>query len=199
MKFSIPSEIFVRMANAAARPTDDKHPELSVIRLEYRDGKYFCVASTSWVIAVEYMGPTKEPNGFVNVPIHAGLMENLRCEPGLDVEFDHYPDFDVLTCPTYPTIPLQPVKIDIPMFNRWPDIFPVVLQRVDYGFLYIQSEYFQRLADASPSGKLCFPEVIDNRRVTIIRDKDDPNWIGGFLPTDTTEKAKPATRPEWLP
>jgi hypothetical protein len=196
MKFSIPAETFVRMANAAARPTDDKRPELAVIRLEYYDGKYFCIASTSWVIAVEYMGPTKEPNAFVNVPIDGGLLD---IPYGDIIEFDYWSDFALLTCTNRPLLALQAVKIDIPLFNRWYEIFPAVLQRVDHGFLFVQAEYFQRLADASPSGKLCFPEVIDNRRVTIIRDKEDPNWIGAFLPTDNEEKAKPATRPEWLP
>ena len=199
MKFPIPSETFVRMANAAARPTDDLRPHLACVRLEYRDGKYFCVASTSWVIAVEYLGDTTEPNGFVNVPTHTGLLDNMRVETGLNVEFDWWSEFNVLTCATYPTITLEAVPDTEPMFTRWPSIFPATLPRVDNGFLFIQAEYFQRLADASPSGKLCFPEVIDSRDVVIVRDKDDPNWVGAFAPVDKLKQARPALRPEWLP
>ncbi len=196
MKFEIPSETFVRMANAAARPTDDLRPHLACVRLEYRDGKYFCVASTSWIIAVEYLGDTTEPNGFVNVPTHAGL---LAIPPGEIFEFDHWPDFGVLTCANHPWITLEAVPDTEPMFTRWPTIFPAVAKRVDNGFLFIQAEYFQRLADASPSGKLCFPEVIDSRDVVIVRDKDDPNWVGAFSPTDKLKQARAALRPEWLP
>ena len=51
----------------------------------------------------------------------------------------------------------------------------------------------------SPTGELVFPEVIDANKPVIVRDVNDDNWIGVFIPSIEGKRiVKPATLPEWL-
>jgi len=188
-KFEIPSKTFVRMAKCAGDPN---RPHLYCVRLEYRNGRFFCVTSNSWVMAVEYVADVDAPNTSVNVSISPEWLawyaqrENLVFEwwPLLALTIDGHN---------------VPFVGDLePKFANWPALFPDTLPKVDKGFLYFHAEYFQTLADASPTGHLCFPEVIDNTKSVICRDSHDPNWIGLFVATDKSKTSKPATLPEWL-
>lgn len=198
MQFILPAETFVRLSKAAARPTDDVRPWLACVRLEHRDGKSYAIASTSWVLAVEYLGDTSEPDGFVNVPLDDTLMACLAMHHD-DVVFEWFEAFGVLTCPTFGALALTAMEDREPMFTRWFEIFPSTLPKADKGFLFIQAEYFQRLTDSSPSGCLAFPAVVDSSRVVIVRDVHDDNWCGVFLAADKQKRASPATKPEWMP
>lgn len=190
VEFIIPSKVLTRMAKCAGDPN---RPHLYCVRLEYRAGKYYVITSNSWVMAVQYLGEVTSPDAAVNVAVNAdwlawyGSRENLR--------FNWYPGL-ALVCDGDVSCPFTPDNE--PKFAKWPDLFPDALPRVDKGFLYFQAEYFQQLADTSPSGHLCFPEVIDNTQSVICRDSNDPTWIGLFVASDRSKISKPATLPEWL-
>jgi hypothetical protein len=191
-RFTIPADIFARMSNAANRADDPKRPHLACVRLEYKDGKYFAIASTSYVMAVEYLGETDQPDCAVNVPL-------VIADADQTLIFEWYAEFKVLTCSVdEASATLTPLPDIEPLFTRWWSIFADTTQTKSKGFLYMEGDMMAALCAASPSGKLCFPAVVDSSRVVIVRDVYDPNWVGAFLANDKTKTAKPAVKPEWM-
>lgn len=191
VEFIIPSETFKRMAKCAGDPN---RPFLYCVRLEYRKGRYYVITSNSWVMAVQYLGDVIGPDAAVNVTI------------GRDDWMAYYSAQTDLVFNWYPGLALTvnghnaPFTSDNePKFAEWWNLFPDALPRVDKGFLYFHSEYFQTLCDTSPTGHICMPEVIDNTKSVICRDSNDPSWVGLFVASDKSKFSKPATRPEWLP
>lgn len=192
MRFEIPSETFIRMSKAAARPHDPRQ-SLACVRLEINNGRKYAIASTSYVIAVEYLGKTDGPNEAVNVPISIiPLIDPSKKE----IAFEYYPDFKVLLFEGQ-SVPICDTE-HLPLFTRWFDLFPKKPD-TNRGFLYIDNDAFRPLIDASPSGQLTFADVLDSYRVTIVRDAIDANWCGAFVPLANEKKYTAATRPEWMP
>lgn len=194
-QFVIPSETFTRIANAAAKTGNQ-----SCVRLEYINGKYYAVSSNSWVIAIEYLGETDQPDAAVNVAVNNGwqIMVNTFATE-TNFIFDWFPEFNILTSPNLPGTATAVSDADVrPPFLRWFDIIPTNSTK-DKGFLYVEDEQIAALCAASPSGNLCFPSIVDSGRVMIVRDAIDPNWCGAFFASDKSKAAKPAVRPEWMP
>lgn len=68
------------------------------------------------------------------------------------------------------------------------------------GFMFWNVYQVQRLFEASPTGELVFPEFFDSSKPVLIRDINDSNWVGVFIPqADTKQIIKGANRPEWWP
>lgn len=67
------------------------------------------------------------------------------------------------------------------------------------GFLYFDMLDIETLWQVSPTGELVFPEVINSDKPVIVRDVNNDNWIGAFIPAVEGKRVlKPATLPEWL-
>jgi len=200
MKFKIQSEAFCRIANAAAHP-ESENPQLACVRLEHRDGKAYAVATSKQIIAIEFLGATDEPEGFINVP--SSFAARLGSYDD-ELTFSHWPEF-TLGFVTVDELPgemlylLDPDNAE-PMFSRWFDVIPRNPPRVDRGFMYINGEEFTKLVASSPTGCFAFAEVLDNTRVTIVRDIYADQWLGAFVPSAKNRAdIKPATVPTWMP
>ena len=68
------------------------------------------------------------------------------------------------------------------------------------GGMFWNADDIARLAAASPSGELVFETNItaDGSRPTIIRDANEPDWIGIFNPWSSKHSYGPARMPDWI-
>ena len=88
----------------------------------------------------------------------------------------------------------------------WPDESPLDKWREWFitsdesdGFMYCNLLEVLTLWDCSPTGELVFPELLNANEPVIVRDINDDDWLGVFIPANSgKELLKPATLPEWL-
>lgn len=196
VQFIIPTETFVRLSHASQPYGSPDYKACQSVRLEYRDGGYYAVASNSRIIAVEYLGLTMEPNAAVNVALFDA--ETVKPDPayGDNLRFDWFSEFSILTLNGGITI--QAMPDNEPRFKEWWRVFPEAVPTKSRGAFYMDGELIAKLARSSPSGLLCFAAHVDRKNTAIVRDLHDPNWIGGFISDDIEHKAFPATLPDWM-
>lgn len=196
VSFIIPTETFVRLSHAAMPYGSAEFPACQSVRLEYKNGGYYAVASNGQIIAVEYMGVTTEPDCAVNVALDFDIIMLGETFPEQAFTFEWWPEFNALTCVMGLTVHAAPD--DVPRFKEWWRIFPASVPSKANGAFYMDGELIAKLARSSPSGLLCFAQYVDRRQTAIVRDLHDPNWIGGFISDDLDHKATPASLPDWM-
>ena len=185
------------MSHAAALSSDALRPHLACVRLEYRGGKAFAIASDSFVMAIYYIGPTTEPDEFMNVACGGELLAIAGASDALT--FEGWQIASIATLSLYESKssgvwPLLPDKE--PLFTNWWRLIPDPA-KFERGFIYLQDELFRKLAATSPSGHIVFPAVVDNTDYMYLRDVYDPNWLG-LIHARKKDGCEPATIPEWL-
>lgn len=200
MEFKIDPEIYLRLAAVSVQPDEEHKAVARSVRIEHHNGKIIAIASNGKFLCGELLGECDD-EGAVNVTNDPELRKIAEAEVAasgvllisqvagwtvarggetgkmyaLNAEVEgEYPDWRALVPTTKPTKP-----------NGVIAFFPYVMKRI---------------ADASPSGVIVFPEVIDITQPVLIRDKTDPNWFGLYLLTDAPNKQtfKAATVPDWL-
>lgn len=196
MKITIDADIFNRMSHAAASPSDTLRPHLACVRLEYRGGRAYAVASNSFIMAIHYLGETDQPDEFMNVALDPSLMTLM---PTLDtLAFEGWQTINLITLPEFALIwGACPEKE--PMFTEWWKLIPDPA-KVERGFIFLEDELFHKLALSSPSGIITFPAVVDAKNYMYVRDAYDPNWLGLLHARDKDKQVNdPATIPDWIP
>lgn len=176
------------MTHAAAKPDDETRPHLACVRLEYRGGKAFAIASDSFVMAIYYLGETTEPDEFMNVALP--WLPDAEYDT-LDIEGWQIAGVCIIEGAMHTT---QPDKE--PLFTNWWRLIPDPA-KFERGFIYLQDELFRKLAATSPSGHIVFPAIVDNTDYMYLRDVYDPNWLG-LIHARKKDGCEPATIPEWL-
>lgn len=188
MKITIDADIFSRMSHAAGSPSDPVRPHLACVRLEYRGGYAYAVASNSFIMAIYYLGPTTEPDEFMNVSYTAPSGDDT-----LEIEGWQAASFGMINGHSVTLLPEKE-----PLFTEWWKIVPDPA-RFERGFIYLQDELFHKLAMSSPSGHIVFPAVVDALNYMYVRDVHDPNWLGLLHARYSDKKLEAATIPEWIP
>lgn len=208
MKFTIPCETFCRMANILSffepRTTDETRHQIECVRIEHYKGKIFTIATNQQIAAMEYVGETSEPDGVAHVANDSDLIRQCETEK-------MYKSF--LEIVTIPEIALGTAKTmmgythpknaciwpDITVMDKWREWASETAPTKSKGALYMETAHMITLFNASPSGCIVFPEIIDVNVPVVLRDKKNANWVGLFLgkPLPTEQKAQPATLPEW--
>jgi hypothetical protein len=66
------------------------------------------------------------------------------------------------------------------------------------GVMFWDAYNIANLAASSPSGTLVFEEIVDVTKPIVIRDMNDPDWCGFFIPSKSSIDYDGAAIPEWL-
>lgn len=189
MKVTIPAKILQRFI------------ALSYLKIEITDGKIYLIGTNEKFACVQYLGTTKDPEDSCYINNDKSLKEVVDKESGIagSLTFDTIPELatgsvvDTLG-QVYTDFVYWP---DESILNNWYNWFELSTEQ--NGFLYFDIVDIETLWRVSPSGELVFPEVIDANKPVIIRDVNDNNWIGVFIPSIEGKRIlKPATLPEWL-
>lgn len=211
MQFHIKCSTFVRLASICSffEPTtlEEFRKQLTTVRLEARGGKIFAIATNQKVAAIEFIAfdPTGQ-NGVAHIVLDPKIINQCKAESFMNgtLSINTIPEIATAMASTTSGWTYQGnachwfEKTILDEWRKWaPDKMPSKSEHIMMWNLY----HIQALLEASPSGKVLFPEFIDARKPIVLRDQNDPNWVGLFVPKMTNNNSDMpkvgAELPEW--
>lgn len=202
MIFTVPCAVFARMSKAALQPhMPDKSPffpGIRSVRLENNGGHVFMIATNRNFLTVEYIGVTKEPDGFVNVDLAIAPWCEKEVDTNLTVTLDVASGWAVaVTSGGY----FHPMNASVVgEYPDWRALIPTETPTASNGILALDMEDLRLLWEVSPSGSITLPKFWDVSKPIIVRDFNDAHWFGMFLSLKHRDQngMQFATRPDWL-
>jgi len=205
--FTIKCETLARLASVCAYFDKDIKNEIkkqiNTIRFENKNGRSYAISSNSIIASIEYLGSTEQPDGDTHLKLDKELLKAVK-KGSLNNE--------TATILTVPEIAVSTIQLssgftmsdccywlnETPL-SKWRGWISREKLKKSSGAMFWDTYHIQTLLNASPSGKVVFPEFINCRYPVLIRDVNDKNWAGVFLPIPKirTKETEPATIPEW--
>jgi hypothetical protein len=205
MRFTIPCKTFARLAiipyDFTEDVTDEAKAKLRCVRLEHYKGNTFAIAANQKIAAIELIGKTNEPDGAAHVVIDSPLID--ACNTALDIlEVVSIPEFKIGTAKTlygYQHVGNACIYPETTIMDDWRKWGPSKPAKKSNGVLFLNLNYIETLNQSSPSGRLMFPEFIDVSQTLVLRDADDPHWVGLLTPRPASGKGEAigAVLPDW--
>lgn len=200
-KISVPSKTLQRFIKLY-ESLDPKAPEtLKCLRIEIINGKIILIGCNQYVACAELIDNTKESDAVIHVKVNSKFIESVNKEVNINGMFN----FE-----TIPEIALGNISTtdgeNHNDFIVWPDESPLDNWRKWFsisdesaGTMFCNLYQIETLFNTSPTGEITFPTVINCSEPVIVRDINNSNWIGAFIPAfDGKKIIKPAELPEWL-
>lgn len=197
-KFILPATILQRFIKIIqpSTPIEFQH-----LKLEINNGHIYLIGCNSFVACVQHLGTTEQSPDSCYINITPELVNVVDATANGDgtMEFETLPELAMGSV----LAGVNNVGSDIII---WPDESPLDKWREWFitsdesdGFMYCNLLEVLTLWDSAPTGELVFPEMLNANEPVIVRDINDDNWIGVFIPANSgKELLKPATLPEWL-
>lgn len=178
---------------------EDVKEKLNVIRIEIHQGKGYAIVTNQQIACVEFLGMMNESDKVFHIKLTEKLLRQLETE----MFFDSTANIEVIsefamgnfkTDYGYKDDECFAWLFDTPLNNwrLWLDNKALTSNTAMKWDLYHILSLFE-----SSSGKIAFAEIIDINKPLILRDVENPNWLGFFIPTDF-KNYEPARLPEWL-
>lgn len=188
-KINIKAGILQRLSTLSTFTTD---PLLRCIRLEIKDRKMLAITTNGTVGVIEYLGNIDNVDEVCHIRLNDIIMSMFKTE-------------DVISVETIPELAMGKINGRTDCF-LWPDETPLNEWEKwldpateSKGFMYWDTYQVQMLFDASPTGKIVFPQLIDVTKPIMLRDARFENWLGLFIPRPARdEDINAAILPEWL-
>lgn len=212
MNFSLPVEIYIRLSKTVQimpeNVTEYEKTVLKCIRIENKNGHAYAIACNRKIAAIYYLGTTANADGIAHIIIDPALLKQCNAEKPFasKLEINVIEALQIVTIKTTMGY-TQPGNSglfpkDTPL-DDWRNWVPDEMPTVPNGAMFINSEMIASLNEASPSGKIVFPLIIDVDQPIVLRDVGEPNWLGLFMANRANEKGEayqenPATLPSWL-
>ena len=173
--------------------------KINCVRLENKNGHSFAVSTNQKIAAIEYLGKTEAADGVIHVKIVPEIIESLKKEIAFDsvVNITTIPEIKVSSMQTafgYSAADCCYWFEDTPM-NNWREWISENAEESRQP-MYWNLFYVLSLIQASPTGKIVFPEFIDASRPVTLKDVSTDNWVGLFIPEDVKIKDE-AKIPTW--
>lgn len=200
-KFVVKSEVMQRFTALYKSLSSNAPEDLKCFRLEIANNKIFLIGCNEYVACVELLGETNQENDVCYIKVNNALLESIEKENNIN---------GIYTFETLPELAIGSVSAsDGYKFNDfivWPDEHILENWRNWFttpteskGFMYCTLYQVQTLFETSPTGEIVFPKDINSENPVIVRDVNNDNWIGAFIPSfDGKKVIKPAELPEWL-
>lgn len=197
MRFKISCEQFARLSKGAYVPGEDLgldtaghplpvRPEFACVRLQNISGKSYAIVTCGIIMAVEYLGPTTEPDGAVNVPTAPALIAQCEAEQmfnsDLSVDYDPISGYTVLMSTLGYMFPGSARMADSGVWDTkdWRDRIDPPAKKSDTAFSF-HGKWLARMASTAPSNIFILPEHVQRKRPVVVRDRIDKDWLGVFL------------------
>lgn len=209
MQFQIKCETFIRLASICnffeSHTPHDIKEKCNTVRLEITNGKVFAIATNVKIAVIEYLGQTVEKDGTAHVILDPQILERCKAETWFDgiVNVNTIPEIAIANISTsggwvYPGNGCY--WFDETPLNNWREWVSDKPAKASKGIMWWNLYYVESLLRSSKSGKVIFPQFIDTEEPVLLRDRENPNWVGLFLadPTPYEDKViQPAMLPEW--
>lgn len=198
--YQIPCDTFARLATLT---TGDQGPWFRCVRYD----RGALVATDRQFLAAEHIG--NMPGAFYIIPDPV-LVDQCRkeAEHGGIMTITVIPELKWASAKTmfgyeHPGNVVEWSDAPDPDFSRWRVPLMQCKDRpAPDGVLFINLAGLIKLTATAPSGSIVFEEAVTmSGRPTLVRDPQDPNWVGMFQPWgkfDDGQRFSPATLPAWL-
>ena len=186
MKITIDSSILQRLSR------------LEHVKIDINSGKSYIIGTDGVFACIYYIGETDQADDSCFLKLDIDKVEN-EANFGGSFTFDTLPELPMSSVVTSSGQDCSEFVIwpDESPLNKWRDWFK--LSTTSKGSMYIDIKELIALWETSPTGCITFPEVINAVEPLIVRDVNNADWLGVFIPTvDGKAVIKPATLPEWL-
>jgi hypothetical protein len=203
MDITISCELYSRMIEIPKRlAEDDKRRYFECLYIERKNKRLYVIATNVKIAAVQYLGASDGPDECTAICVNDGLIEACDKETPFDSK---------LSIVSNPILKFTAIKssfgyqfpgnawVELPdpnEFTTWREWFPEKVATASSGVMYWNTWQIEALLLASTSGGVTFPEFIDTSIPIVIRDDNDPHWIGVFMNNQTKKAA--ATVPDWI-
>lgn len=208
MQFNIKCSTFVRLASICDffEPYTDEglKEKCKTVRLEISNGKMMAIATNVKVAAIEFIGTVPAGlNEVCHVVVDDTLLNQCRAESMINgiLTINTIPQIATASATTtsgwaYPGNPcLWFDETPLNEWREWPDRDRI---KKSDGIMMWNLYHVEALLESSPSGKVYFPKFIDALKPIVMRDKDDPNWVGLFVPKPNGDiQHQEAELPDW--
>lgn len=200
----IKTEVLRRFAKIPTffEPTtpEDIKKEISVIRLEIKDGKQFVVATNQQIAAVEFISVTDSPDDVCYLKLSDSLKNYLAEQKDGDFIVDTIPELAMATASADGYEDYEPcLWFDENIMDSWRSWFGKPIIKHSNDPMVWDLYHVETLFESSPSGSIVFPAFIDPHKPMVLRDHDKDNWCGVFIPDDKHyQNVEPAELPEWM-
>lgn len=200
-KFTVPATTLQRFITLYKSLEPIASEAFKVLKLEISNSRMYLIGSNEYVACVEHLGETEQPDDSCYVKINSTFIDSVEKEANVAATY---------TFETLPELAMGSTSTsDGQTFNDfivWPDESPLdkwrdwfVIADKKEGFMYCNLGQLVTLWECSPSGYVTFPKVINAVEPVIVRDVNNADWLGAFIPAvDGKAVIKPATLPEWL-
>jgi hypothetical protein len=207
MNCEISCELYARLTAIPLllNPQDDRKYFKSVY-LERAKNKLFAVVTNGKLAAIERIGANEGPDAFTAITVDPVLIAQSQKEIsfGSSLMIVANPALNYTAIKTtfgyqYPANAM----VQLPAknyFNTWREWGPDEAPAATNGAMYWNAPTIAALAMASPTGCVAFPEFIDITKPVVIRDVQNADWYGLFMPIpgNEGETAEPAITPDWV-
>lgn len=209
MQFQIKCATFVRLASICnffeSHISEETKQKCNTLRLEISKGKVFAIATNVKIAAIEWIGNTTEKDGVAHIILDPAIVNQCKAEAWFDgvLTINTIPEIAIANASTssgwvYPTNACY--WFDETPLDKWREWAPEKMATKSSGIMWWNLFYVEALLASAFSGKIVFPEFINTKEPIVLRDRDNPNWVGLFLadPTPYEQRVtEPATLPEW--
>lgn len=209
MRFDIKCSTFTRLASICnffePETTQEQRASINTLRLEAINGKIIAICTNQRIAAVEYIAQC-DPN--LREVIHVILSEELVSRCKLEAIMD-----GVLSINTIPEIANAMAQTssgwmlttnvctwpDETVLDNWRKFAPDESFKKSEGIMVWNLLQVQALFESSPTGKVYFPRHIDANKPVVLRDMNNPFWVGLFIPSTYNHKVQKesAELPDW--
>lgn len=201
MQIEVPAEVIMRLSGLVNQlPMNEKRDWLSSLFFEARGGHLFAGATNAMFAAIEYVGVTDSPDGFVVVSRDAFPLFEAEtiftvaewsvmnwCAVTANNGFALSSDAAIRSPDALATL------------RNWRSWFPQEPATKPGRPMFIDVDGLKALVRSSPSGRVVFPLVIDADQPILVRDTMSERWIGVFFARPNSGLfLKGAQLPEWM-
>lgn len=196
--FHIKTEVLRRFS----RLSNKVNPNIaSILRLEKKDGKIYAISTNEEIAIIEMLGTTDDENEVVHIKYTEKLLDYIEKE----YKFDSF--FTIETNPETAEAILKTsllnscsdcfLWLDDTPLNDW-ELWLNIDEPESKGCMYCELYQIQMLFETSPTGKILFPKNINVDKPIVVRDVNNENWVGVFIPKSTDKLLKTDETPKWL-
>lgn len=211
MQFDLSVDTYLRLSHVIENFEDvipqEQQQILRCVRLEYKDGHYYALASNRKIAAIYYLGQTQQPDCAVHIYVTPELSAQCEKEKPFNSKLiiTAIPELQIITAKTQFGFNIPNAgffSIDTPLAD-WRTWFPKEMPKATKGAMVWITWDMHALNCSSPSGRVVFPEFINAMEPIIVRDIMVDTWIGIFMGNlrnskDQAYSHEPAKFPDWL-
>ena len=200
-KFTVKAETLQRFVALYKSLEPKASEDFKCFRIEIYKGKMILIGCNQFVACAEFLGETDQSDDICYIKVNNQLLDSIEKEVNIAgvYTFETLPELAMGTTFTSDGNKYNDfiIWLDESPLDNWRKWFKVSTESKD--FMYCTLYQIQTLFETSPTGEIVFPEIINANEPVIVRDVNNANWLGTFIPAiDDKKLLKPATLPEWL-